>query len=101
MISSNHWQDTNGCWHTIFKGREYIVCPTNHAVVTNITLAWYYNAPTQNIAFLVLSRPDLSPASQWSYKSQTTALQATVPTTNHQEFFIVRASNTITRLVSP
>ena len=95
-----HWKDTNGCSWSVLNGKTNgPICPLPRP--TTFTCGWNYDAPTDNIVFLVQSsRTLLAAMSQWPLKGIVTSNSFSCPLTNPCEWFSVRASNTLTGQVS-
>lgn len=67
---------------------------------TSLTIAWNYPTNQPDVVFIVQSSPTLSkPLNQWPVKSIVKTNGLTVKISG-SEFFVVRASNTVNKLVS-
>ena len=66
---------------------------------THVRVFWDY-ADTNNVIFVILSRTNLL-LGAWMPRTNTSSRLASFPMDRPQEFFTVRASNTVSHWVSP
>jgi len=91
---------TNGScitWSNLDTAAVFTSCPTPPR--TNVVMAWSCSQ-TNNIVFLIYAKSSLDPGARWFFYASTSATQFTAPVDMPEFYFKVRASNTVTHLVS-